>query len=394
MSTGASDRQAESGVTPSNPSAAYGEALTKYVLTRTEAALYQASLLSQEFIRAGLGPEEIIALHAEAIRDSLTGLSFREQASAATDGLQFLLEVMIAYGINHREFLELRVKERAREADQFRQRADEAERALRERADLLQRVVHELRTPLAVVKGNLQMARRALARGQFDQLEHMAAQALEAVSRLARMTQSLVEASRGEAALVELAPQDLRAVVTMAYGWFMAAGDAAAKDIALTFADCSEPLPVLGDVDALASVISNLVSNAIRYTPKGGQVVLRCGATADWVWAEVADTGIGMTPEARSHIFELFYRAPEASALERQGLGLGLALVRQLIAAHNGRVEVKSEPGRGSVFRVLLPRYHGDPGVIGDPGDPSATEAGRVPAPPATPGGSGEPGSA
>ena len=368
---GAPDREGGEPA-PAGPPAedgGYPGALTAYVRTRSEEALYRASVLSHDFIRAGLGPEEIIALHAEALEGVLVGLTFREQASAATDALQFLLEVMIAYGVNHREYLELRVAEHQRQAEAAQARAVEAERAGRERAQLLQVVAHELRTPLAAVKGNLQLAQRALGQGRFDDLERLAAQALAAVNRLTRMTSDLVQAGRGEAAPEAVSPQDLGAVAAQAFAWATAAGDAAAGGVALVAEGAGVPLPVLGDPDALASVVGNLLSNAVRYTPAGGRVVLRCGAAGDAVWAEVADTGIGMTPAVQARIFDRFYRAPEAQATDRRGLGLGLglALVRQLVDAHGGRVEVRSAPGAGSTFRVVLPRY--DAGAADGPGD-------------------------
>ena len=357
---------------PTTPdgAAAYEAALARYVRTRSEAGLYEASLLSQGFVRAGLGPEEIIAMHADALAGALAGLSFREQARAATDAVQFLQEVMIAYGVNHREYLELRVAEHLRQAEAARARADEAERALRERARLLEVLGHELRTPLAAVRGNLQLAQRALGQGRFDTLERLAAQALEAVDRLTRMTSDLVLAGRGEAAPVALSPQDLGAAAARAFAWAAAAGEAAAKGVALVAEEAGGPLPVLGDSDALTSVVGNLLGNAVRYTPAGGWVTLRCGATGGEAWVEVADTGIGMPPEVQARIFDRFYRAPEALAADAQGLGLGLALVRQLVAAHDGRIEVRSAPEAGSTFRVALPRRPAPaaPEAVGPPG--------------------------
>ena len=362
----------------------YASALGQYVRTRSEESLYQASVLSQGFIRDGLGPEEIIAIHADSLQQAMAGLSFREQASAATDALQFLLEVMIAYGVNHREYLELRVREHLRDAEAAEARANEAERIMRERAQLLQVLAHELRTPLAAVKGNLQLAQRALGQGRIDTLERLAGQALEAVNRLTRMTSDLLLAGRGEAAPEVLSPVDLRAVAARTFAWTVAAGDAAARNIALVWEEDSGTLPVLGDPDALSSVVGNLLSNAVRYTPSGGRVVLRAGGAGAEVWLEVADTGIGMSREVQARIFDQYYRSPEAQALDQRGLGLGLALVRQLVAAHDGRVEVSSAPRRGSTFRVVLPRRS-----VASPADTAHTahtaghpvDTGRGPAP-------------
>ena len=339
-----------------DPESQYVAALKEYTRTHSEASLYEASLLSHQFVRGGLGPEDIIALHAGALDLATEGLSFREQARASTDALHFLLEVMIAYGINHRDYLELKVREQERasekEVERERSRAEEAERQAAQRAQMLQAVAHELRTPLAVVKGSLDMARRALSRGQMDNLEKMAQQASEAVGRLTRMTNDLFEASRGEAAPRELAALDLREVVGRAHAW---AAAALQKELTLSLEGEEAALPVLGDGDGLASVIDNLVSNATRYTPEGGEVTVRSGRQGEWGVVEVEDTGIGMSEETKARIFDEFYRGPEAYETDKRGLGLGLALVRQLVLAHRGRIEVESTLGKGSTFRVFLP---------------------------------------
>ena len=339
-----------------DPESQYVAALKEYTQTHSEGSLYKASLLSHQFVRSELGPEDIIALHAGALELATQGMSFREQARVSTDALHFLLEVMIAYGINHRDYLELKVREQERlsekEVERERSRAEEAERQAAQRAQMLQAVAHELRTPLAVVKGSLDMARRALSRGQMDNLEKMAQQATEAVARLTRMTNDLFEASRGEAAPRELAPLDLREVVGRAHAW---AAAALQKELTLSLEGEDEALPVLGDGDGLASVIDNLLSNATRYTPDGGRVIVRCERQGEMGVVEVEDTGIGMSEETKERIFEEFYRGPEAYETDRRGLGLGLALVRQLVLAHRGRIEVESTLGKGSTFRVLLP---------------------------------------
>src|SRR5215210_5290639 len=96
------------------PADAYASCLRDYLLTHGEEALYRASLLSRSFVEGGLGPEEIVALHGEAFSQAVGGLSYREQARASMDAIQFLLEVMIAYGVQHREYMEMRLRETAR----------------------------------------------------------------------------------------------------------------------------------------------------------------------------------------------------------------------------------------------------------------------------------------
>jgi signal transduction histidine kinase len=110
-----------------------------------------------------------------------------------------------------------------------------------------------------------------------------------------------------------------------------------------------------GNPDALLSVFGNLLSNAVRYTSAGGTVRVQYGQASSEVWVDVQDTGIGIPLEVRDKIFERFYRSADARKMDAQGLGLGLTLVQQIVKAHDGRIELESEPGKGSRFRVILP---------------------------------------
>lgn len=326
----------------------YRVCLTDYLKARSERALYQASLLGQSCVEAGMGPEEIIAVHAESLEHAMAALSPRQVASAGVDGLQFLLEVMIAYGVHYQHYLELRMAEQMREAEEARRKA-------RTQADIMATISHELRTPVTIARGSIDLATRSLGQQQHDKVAPLLEAARQALSRLSRMTADLYEASRGEMPKLERHPEDLTILVAQAYEWAIA--PAAEKGVELTYAPADESLLVLGDADALLSALGNLISNAIRYTPGGGQVTVSTGGEVTQVWAGVADTGIGMTPEVQAHIFERFYRAPEAKSVDAHGLGLGLSLTHQLVLAHGGTLMVESEPGRGSAFRITLPRH-------------------------------------
>jgi signal transduction histidine kinase len=331
--------------------------LGEYLRTRSEAVLYRASLLSQHYVEAGLGPDEIIALHFEALDQTLTSISPREQVHAISDAHQFLLEVMITYGVKYREYLDLRLRESLREAEERathdRERALELERLQQEKNELLAMIAHELRTPLAGAKGAVDMAQRRLAQGETERLTALLASAGEALNRLSRLTADLMQASQGGLPSLDRSPQDLGAIVVQAYTWAQAT--AAAKGVVLRLVAIAAGARVFGNADALLSVVGNLLANAIRYTPAGGRVTVQVDVEDSNATAVVIDTGIGMTPAVRARIFEKFYRAPEARQHEAQGLGLGLALVQQMVLAHGGQIEVESTPGAGSTFRVVLP---------------------------------------
>ncbi len=342
---------------------AYDEILAAYLRTHSEESLYQVSLLSQSFIEGGLGPEDIIALHFETLDKILAGYSYREQARANSDAQQFLLEVMIAYGVRFKEYLQLKLEESQRDAEaratQERSRALDAERVGRQKGEILGVIAHELRTPLTAAMGNVDYAKRLLERGQVERIAALLDLAHEALNRLSRLSADLVESSRSGPPPLQLERLPVCQVVAQACSWVEAT--AVAHGLELHYETEQPGYLVQGDTDALLSVFGNLLSNAIRYTPAGGQVTVRWGADAAWVWVEVCDTGIGLGTEAKAHIFEKFYRAPEARRVEPQGLGLGLALVHQIVEAHAGRIEVESTEGQGSTFRVFLPLLAGGP---------------------------------
>jgi signal transduction histidine kinase len=111
---------------------------------------------------------------------------------------------------------------------------------------------------------------------------------------------------------------------------------------------------VAGDVERLRQLLLNLVDNALKYTPDGGQIILDLRRSDGWVNIQVIDSGMGIAPEDLPHIFERFYRA-DRSRRRRAGSGLGLSIGQWIAQAHGGRIEVRSAPGEGSIFTVWLP---------------------------------------
>jgi len=119
--------------------------------------------------------------------------------------------------------------------------------------------------------------------------------------------------------------------------------------------------PVLGDEAALRRVFQNLIGNSLKYGATAGWVGVTAGASAAGVEVTVADRGIGIAPADQSRVFDPFYRTADVVAAQIQGAGLGLSLVKRIVEAHGGRVTVKSAPGQGSAFTVMLPVASGDP---------------------------------
>jgi signal transduction histidine kinase len=336
---------------------AYEEILREYLTTHSETALYRVSQLSQRLIESGLGPEDIIALHFESTDRALQGQSLRERARAEGDAQQFLLEVMICYGVRFKEYLDLRLRQSARDLqarlEEEQQHSLDAERMGRQKDELLTVIAHELRTPLTAARGNLDLARRMLSRGDTEHASGLLDSARQAIDRLSRLSADLVEANRDEAAKLAMDELNLDPILVQAVEWARLSGEADELDI--RFDGSHRPILVRGNEDALLSVFGNLLSNAVRYTQPGGTVTVYCGVENGFACAVVEDTGIGMPEEVQARVFEKFYRAPEARAMEVRGLGLGLALVHKLVTAHGGRLSIHSQVDEGTTFRVYLP---------------------------------------
>ncbi len=212
---------------------------------------------------------------------------------------------------------------------------------------------HELRNPLGAINN-------ALALLQSEQAQTAAqrrAQALidRQVGRMMRLVDDLLDASRTRHKHLRLRRErmDLRAVVSNAVETLeLEANDHTQLNIALP----AEPVWLHADPERLEQVFVNLLANASRYTDAGGKIAISMHLQDGYAVVRVRDTGIGIAPEALPHIFEPFRQADAANPRSRAGLGIGLALVRQLVQLHAGNVSVASAGlGRGSEFTVRLP---------------------------------------
>jgi heavy metal sensor kinase len=211
---------------------------------------------------------------------------------------------------------------------------------------------HELRTPLTVLKGELESL---VQQPQFSSdWRDRVGSALEEVDRLSHIVEGLFAISRldaGEAAS-EWVPVNLAELTAATVDQMSLLADD--KDIQVTCA-AATGVWVEGDRARLKQVVVNLLDNAIKYTPSGGQISLKVSKRDTRATLEVTDNGIGIPAESQSRVFERFFRVDGARSRDRGGAGLGLSIVKSICTAHNGRVEVSSSPGRGSIFRVDLP---------------------------------------
>jgi len=238
------------------------------------------------------------------------------------------------------------------------QRAAELERLEAAQAQFIHVATHELRSPVAVaqtlVRNVLKGYVGAITEKQHHVFERISAQ----LDRLESLINDLLDLAASRAPSAErIEPVALNGPVGRAVLLWQPRAEE--KGVALHYHACREEIVVLATEDGLDRIMTNLVSNAVKYTPAGGQVTVGLCQTDDEASVTVADTGIGIPPEALPNLFQEFYRAPNVRAANIVGTGLGLAIVKRLVELYRGTISVESEVGRGTTFTVTFPLYRG-----------------------------------
>jgi signal transduction histidine kinase len=251
----------------------------------------------------------------------------------------------------------LRESERERELllDSERAARAEAERANRMKDDFLAMISHELRTPLNAILGWTQLLRR-----KPDAAPEHRERCLDVIERNTRLQAQLIsdllDVSRitsGKLHL-ELSSIDLPLAVEAAIDACRHAAEA--KQVTLDATIDPTPVTLRGDLGRMQQVMTNLITNAVKFTPRGGRVTVSLARRGDHALIAVRDTGQGIAPELLPHVFERFRQADASMAHRHGGLGLGLAIVEHLVGLHGGEVRAESEGmGRGATFTITLP---------------------------------------
>jgi two-component system OmpR family sensor kinase/two-component system sensor histidine kinase BaeS len=235
----------------------------------------------------------------------------------------------------------------------FNKMVNELERAEQQRRNLTADIAHELRTPLHIIQGNLE----GILDGVYQPTpEHLNA-TLDETQLLTRLVNDLQTLSLAETGQLPLHPSrfllaDLIHDLTSSFS-----SQAASQSVDLKTTIANPEQELTADYDRLNQVLSNLISNALRHTPAGGTISIETGSGSSAernVRIAVNDSGSGIPPEDLPFIFDRFWRG-DKSRSERTHSGLGLAIARQLIHAHNGTIDVQSEPGKGTTFTIELP---------------------------------------
>jgi signal transduction histidine kinase len=209
-----------------------------------------------------------------------------------------------------------------------------------------------LRTPLAVIQGSL----RALLDGVHPLEMKEIALLYDETRLLSRLVEDVRELALAEARQLPMAMQDVDvgSALRAAGARFSAAADA--QGLTLTVSVPEERMLARADPDRIAQVLHNLISNAFRHTPAGGQVVLSAQAQGGHIRLSVRDTGEGIAPHDLPHVFDRFYRSDKSRTRSSGGSGLGLAIAKSLVENMGGRIGVESQPGQGSEFWFTLLR--------------------------------------
>jgi two-component system phosphate regulon sensor histidine kinase PhoR len=221
-------------------------------------------------------------------------------------------------------------------------------------------VSHELRTPLQSIKGFVELLRKGKVKDPVVQQEFLTRAAQDA-DRLMVLVNDLLDMSRIEAGRLQLELTDVDMSALIAETLQSLEGLAGEKGVSVTYTSSDTPVMVRADRHRLQQVLVNLVGNAIKFTDahRSIQVVEEVGNRH--VMIEVADQGSGIPAEALPRLFEKFYQAESSAKRAGRGTGLGLYISKRIIEAHGGRIDVRSEPGRGSTFFFVLPRQrHSD----------------------------------
>jgi signal transduction histidine kinase len=242
-----------------------------------------------------------------------------------------------------------------RQVWEARRRAEEADRSRRE---LIVNVSHELRTPIASIQAHVDSLLLPEAdRPDQEEIDRRLRVTAAETRRLADLIEDLLMLARADSQelkvsnrAIELGPiveQVVQALAPLARN---------ERQVTVSLEEMPAHLWAIADADRLAQVLTNLVRNAINYTPEGGVVSIRVGSAADHIQIAVADTGVGISADDLSHIFERFYRADSSRTRDTGGFGLGLSIARELLEAMGGSLSATSQPGLGSTFWISLRR--------------------------------------
>ncbi|MCA9897190.1 MAG: HAMP domain-containing protein [Ardenticatenaceae bacterium] len=239
-------------------------------------------------------------------------------------------------------------------AETFNHMAEQVEAMLLEQKAFASNASHELRTPLTTIR----LRSEALRDGTLDEAiaQQYVAEIDDEVARLGQLVNDLIQLSRFDSGRAEIGHELIDPVRLGRSLCQQMEQTAVAKQISLTFAAPNQLPNIQANQSHLRIVLQNLLGNAIKYTPTGGQVTWRLSQEDGYLRSDIADTGIGLAPEDAARLFERFYRADKAHTRATGGTGLGLPLAKSIVEFYHGRIQLQSDgPGQGTTATVWWP---------------------------------------
>jgi signal transduction histidine kinase len=226
------------------------------------------------------------------------------------------------------------------------------------KSNFIQMVSHELRSPLASIKQLLTVVLDGLAGDLAEKQRDLLSRSQLKIQSLLDLINDLLDVAKIESGHAFQQQVPLRLGEVLEQTIVLMRPRAESQQVALEL-DVPADLPlILADARSMEELFTNLISNAIHYSPDGGRVTVSVASRGDYVEVLVSDTGIGIDPTEITKIFDKFYRVKHPKTRQVIGTGLGLAIVKGIVESHRGSIEVESQPGVGTSFRVLLPVIH------------------------------------
>ncbi|MDQ9172394.1 response regulator [Oxalobacteraceae bacterium R-40] len=287
---------------------------------------------------------------------ALTGQAARVTSKATAMGRWFdVYATRIGSDGSHKVailFTDITDKKRAEE--DLRRLAAELSEANRRKSEFLAVLAHELRNPLAPIRTGLELMQ--LGRANPASTQRITDMMERQVTHMIHLVDDLLDIARITTGKIDIKVQrlDLATVLSAAVEATMSSIQAGSHELTMNVAD--EPLMIDADSTRMAQVISNILTNAAKYTPSGGKISLSAYREGEHAFVTIADNGMGIPAESLPHVFEMFSQVGRNMGKSQGGLGIGLSLVRQLVELHGGTVTVSSEgSGKGSAFTIRLP---------------------------------------
>jgi signal transduction histidine kinase len=347
----------------------YSRALQTYVETGGEGALLQAYQVGREALTLGLGVLEVAALHQEALVSALLQmLAPTESSRIAKRASEFFAETLAPFEMTRRGFLEAnailsdlndelrrRVEVILRDYKHAQDQIDEHKKVERMKDEFISLVSHELRTPLTSIHGSLGLLTAGLAEGLSEKARQLLEVAHRNSQRLVRLIGDVLDLQKIESGTM---PLDLR---PLEIGPFLeqaiADNEAYGSQFGVSFVLNGVParLGVRADSDGLMQVITNLLSNAAKFSPPAQAVVVSAQCRGSVVRVTVTDRGPGIPTEFRARIFQRFAQADASTTREKGGTGLGLSISKAIVERMGGQIGFETEVGVGTTFYVELP---------------------------------------